>query len=447
MNRLAKFVVETKFDDLPADLVEKTKRHILDTIGATLAGSNSDIVKSAKHAFDLHETGGDVLIWGSNDHMSARNAAFINGIAAHAYELDDSGGCDHSGAVVIPAIMAAIQSTDKKISGQEFITTVVIGYEVARRVLEACGGYSPHNGAGWHSTSTCGVFGAAAACARILGLDVAQTISALGISGSFSGGLWAFIHDGSLSKRLHTGRAAEGGLLAVFMSVQGITGPSKIFDDVWGGFLKTMAGDEAVPEALDDTLGEVWKLNRCSIKPYASCRGTHSAIDAVEMLLKKLEIEPEGIKYITIEMCGFLMDMCGSNNIETLSSAQMSIAYALATNLTHGAADLDAYSEECRSSPEIQSWFDKIKLKVNDQLSEDGEPIVSMKTIDGRTASICVETPLGSPSNPIGDVQLIEKFTNLSLLAISEKHSKQLLKKILNLENIDDVEKIMPFLK
>lgn len=131
--------------------------------------------------------------------------------------------------------MAAVSMKTEPVNGRELITAVVIGYDVSRRVLEACGGYSAHNGAGWHSTATCGVFGAAAASARIL-TDAAQTVSALGIAGSFSGGLWAFIHDGSQSKKLHSGRAAEGGLLAARFAQQGISGPKKLFEDVWGGF-------------------------------------------------------------------------------------------------------------------------------------------------------------------------------------------------------------------
>lgn len=182
MQRLAQFCTDARFEDLPPALVEQAKRHILDTFGATLAGAVSDVAKTAQKVFAGEA--GRSLIWGTGQWVGAAQAAMLNGIAAHALELDDTGGCDHSGAVVI-------------------------GYEVGRRVLEACGGYAAHNGAGWHSTATCGVFGAAAASARILRLDAGQTLSALGIAGSFSSGLWAFIHDGSQSKKLHSGRAAE----------------------------------------------------------------------------------------------------------------------------------------------------------------------------------------------------------------------------------------------
>lgn len=309
LQRLTQFCVDTRFEDLPPALVAQATRHILDTFGASLAGADSDVAKQARLVF-AGETGG-TLVWGTDLRVGAAQAAMLNGVAAHALELDDTGGCDHSGAVVLPAVMAAVSMRAKPIDGRELITAVVIGYEVGRRVLEACGGYSAHNGAGWHSTATCGVFGAAAASARILGLNAGQMRSALGIAGSFSGGLWAFIHDGSQSKKLHSGRAAEGGLLAARFAQQGISGPAKLFDDVWGGFLPTLAGETAQPEALDADLGVVWKLSRCSIKPYASCRGTHSAIDALGLLLVQLQVNIDQVEDIQVSLCGFLQDMCG----------------------------------------------------------------------------------------------------------------------------------------
>ena len=129
--------------------------------------------------------------------MTPLNAALVNGTASHAFELDDTGGCDHSGAVVVPAAVAALELAGRPVSGKEFITAVVLGCDIARRALEACGAYEPHNGAGFHSTGTCGPFGAAAAAAKILGLNALQTRHALGIASAYSGGLWACVHDGA----------------------------------------------------------------------------------------------------------------------------------------------------------------------------------------------------------------------------------------------------------
>ncbi|MFJ2682932.1 MmgE/PrpD family protein [Pseudomonas sp. NPDC087342] len=437
MEHLAQFCVDTHFEDLPTALVAQAKRHILDTFGATLAGAGSDVAKQARLVFE-GETG-STLVWGTDWRVGAAQAAMLNGIAAHALELDDTGGCDHSGAVVLPAVMAAVSMSGKTVSGREFITAVVIGYEIGRRVLEACGSYSAHNGAGWHSTATCGVFGAAAASARILGLDAAQILSALGIAGSFSGGLWAFIHDGSQSKKLHSGRAAEGGLLAARFAQRGITGPTKLFDDVWGGFLKTLAGDTAVPEALDAELGRVWKLARCSIKPYAACRGTHSAIDALGLLLAQLQVDADQVEDIHVSLCGFLQDMCGGQEVASLAAAQMSLRYALAARLVLGHCRLQAYDDAQRSDPRIAHWISRIRLEVDPQLSEDGEPIVSVRTVEGRQASLCVEVPLGAPGNPLSDAALEEKFFSLAGRVLPRRQAEELLEQLWQVEELESV--------
>ena len=437
MERLAQFCVDTRFEDLPPALVVQARRHILDTFGVTLAGSGSDVAKQARQVF-VGEAG-STLVWGTDQRVGAAQAAMLNGIAAHALELDDTGGCDHSGAVVLPAVMAAVSMSEAPVNGRELITAVVIGYEIGRRVLEACGSYSAHNGAGWHSTATCGVFGAAAASARILGLDAQQTLAALGIAGSFSGGLWAFIHDGSQSKKLHSGRAAEGGLLAARFAQQGITGPTKLFDDVWGGFLKPLAADTAVPEALDAELGHVWKLSRCSIKPYAACRGTHSAIDALGLLLDQLQVSADQVESVQVSLCGFLQDMCGGQDINTLPAAQMSLRYALSARLVHGHCRLEAYDDEQRHHPRIADWMSRICLEVDPLLSEDGEPVVSLQTVDGRHASLCVEVPLGAPGNPLSDEALEEKFFSLAGRVMPRQQAQGLIEQLWRLEELESV--------
>lgn len=437
MLRLARFCVETRFEDLPETLVIQAKRHILDTFGAALAGSDTIVAVQAQQV--LGNSGGSSLVWGTALRTNPGHAAMLNGIAAHALELDDTGGCDHSGAVVLPAVMAAVAMVDRAVSGRELLTAVVIGYEIGRRVLEACGSYSAHNGAGWHSTATCGVFGAAAACARIFALDATQTVSALGIAGSFSGGVWAFIHDGSLSKKLHSGRAAEGGLLAASFAREGISGPSMLFEDVWGGFLKTLAPSSAQPDRLDADLGKVWKLARCSIKPYAACRGTHSAIDALGLLLEQLDVTAEHVESVEVRLCGFLQRMCGGRDVSSLAAAQMSLPYALAARLVQGHCRLEAYDDQQREDPRIALWLARIHLEVDEQLSEDGEPWVSVLTLDGRTASLCVEVPLGAPGNPLSDGALEEKFFSLALRVMSRERAEGLLENLRRLEKLESV--------
>ncbi len=413
----------------------RTKRHIIDTLGAGLVGATSDVAKDVAAVLLAEGAAPISTVWGRREKTSPRNAALLNGIAAHALELDDTGGCDHSGAVVIPAMLAVLPLCSTPVSGKQFITAVVLGYDVARRVLEACGGYSAHNGAGWHSTSTCGVFGAAAAVAKLLGLNSAQISAALGIAGSFSGGLWAFIHDGSQSKKLHAGRAAEGGVLAALSAQAGITGPSALFKDDWGGFLTTLAPATAQPQALVEHLGQVWKLMRCSIKPYASCRGTHAAIDATGILIGHLGVSTTEIEGIEVTLSPFLQKMCGDEKISTLAAAQMSIRYAVAARWVYGHAGLDAYGDKQRCDPVLLDAISKVTLRVDDSFSADGEPEVMVTTKSGESLSHRVDIALGAPANPVSDEQLRDKFISLATRAISTPKAEELWQRALALES------------
>ncbi|NDL64761.1 MmgE/PrpD family protein [Acerihabitans arboris] len=436
---LVDFITGTTFEQLPPALVERCKRHILDTLGAGLAGAGSQVAQDMTRLLATEGAAPQAAVWGTLQATSARNAALLNGIAAHALELDDTGGCDHSGAVVMPALLAVLPLCPQPVSGRALILATVIGYDIARRVLEACGGYSIHNGAGWHSTATCGVFGAAAAAASLLGLSPVQVSSALGIAGSFSGGLWGFIHDGSQSKKLHAGRAAEGGVLAALSARQGISGPGALFDDRWGGFLATFAAASATPAALTQELARVWKLERCSIKPYASCRGTHAAIDAAGLLLDRLNVGHREIEKIEVRLCTFLNDMCGNANLHTLAAAQMSLPYAVAARLVFGHAGLDAYGERERRDPRLLAMMARIELQVDPALPSDGEPEVTLHTREGECLSLRVEIALGNPANPVSDRQLRDKFLSLAARVLPATQAQSLWARGMALEDEADI--------
>lgn len=430
---LAHFVASATPSDLPSAIRIKIARHTLDTLACGVAGAASQEAQAALDLILATEQRGEVPIWGTNEALSARSATLVNGIACHAFELDDTGGCDHSGAVVIPAALAAAAMADHPISGEEFLLAVTLGYDIARRVLEACGGYEPHNEAGWHSTATCGTFGAATAAARLLRLDATGIAHALGHAASFSGGLWAFIHDGSQTKRIHAGRAAEGGLLAALLARSGVSGPSNVFEDVWGGFLATFAPGSSRPEALTVGLGESWRLERVSLKPYASCRGTHSAIDALGGLLDRHKLAPDEVERIEVRLSPFLSDMCGGRDVATLPFAQMSLPYALAVRLALGHASLLAYSATEREDPRVAAAMQRVSLIVDPSIAADEEPFVRVLARDGRADDMRVEKALGSPANPVTDEAYFAKVRSLAAMALDEAGAERLIDGILGL--------------
>lgn len=436
---LARFVVHASPDDLPRPIRDKSARHILDTLACGIAGAASREAQACLDLVEATEEPGPAPAWGTDRRLASRSAALVNGIACHAFELDDTGGCDHSGAVVVPAAMAAVALSERAISGDEFILAVTLGYDVARRVLEACGGYEPHNNAGWHSTATCGTFGAAVAAGRLMQLDVTRMAHALGHAASFSGGLWAFIHDGSQTKRVHAGRAAEGGLLAAMLAGAGVTGPSAVFEDRWGGFLATFAQSSARPEALTIGLGERWRMERVSLKPYASCRGTHSSIDALGLLLDDNGLDGGDVERIEVRLSRFLLDMCGGRTVDTLPEAQMSLPYALAARLVLGHAGLDAYRAARRSDPLLRAAMDRIALTVDDAIPATDEPFVRIAARDGRSFETRVTSPLGSPANPVGEAAYFDKVRGLCGMALPAPAVERLVAGVLDLGGDPDM--------
>ncbi|WHS91368.1 MmgE/PrpD family protein (plasmid) [Sinorhizobium kummerowiae] len=443
VDRLASFLSALRFEALPADVVEKTKVHIADTIGSALAGARSAEARIARQAAGAP---GSALIWGTGDRAAAREAALINGVAAHAFELDDSGGCDHSGAVVIPAVLAAIAEAKQPVTGRELIASVAAGYETGRRVLEAAGGYDSHNGLGWHSTGTCGTLAAAAAVARLNGFDDLATRDAITLATSFSSGLWAFIHDGSQAKKIHAGRAAEGGLLAARFAGEGLAGPSKVFDDVWGGFFRAFNKDACEPQKLREGLGEDWKVRRAVLKPYASCRGAHSAIDALDDLLSESGRDAAEIDRIELRLSAMLKGMCGARESGAMAPTQMSLPYALAARCVLLTAGLQAYAADRRADPRLRAVMDRMLLTVDDRMQPLDEPVVTLLFKDGVRLSRMVPRATGSAERPMRPAAIRAKFEELAAMSIETEQADRLWRTIAELEHLEDCRALEPLL-
>ena len=439
---LAKFCVESTYESIPPEIAEKTLVHIVDSIAAGVAGAISAEASILRQTIPQKDSNGaSASLWGTDKKLWAPDAALINGTASHAFELDDTGGCDHSGAVVLPAALAACEMSEKPVSGKDFITAVAVGYDVARRPLEACGAYEPHNKAGFHSTGTCGPFGAAAAAAKILGLDCRQTQMAIGIASSFSAGLWACVHDGAMNKRLHAGHAAYGGLLSALLAKNSFTGPEQIFEEVWGGFNHSFAPTSSVPEAYTRELGTNWRIRRVSIKPHASCRSTHSVIDAYDALRAKFGFKKEDIAELIVTINPFVYGMCGHKATSLMTRAQLSIPYSLSADIIYGDASLASFSAKCRENPEIVRMMDKIRFVIDKSQADDEEPTLDVILRDGISLREHVAIPLGDPRNPVSEEGLKKKFFSSVSMVLPEENTETLYRALKNLPKVLDIKK------
>ncbi|MCO5091853.1 MmgE/PrpD family protein [Bosea sp. (in: a-proteobacteria)] len=432
-------------DALPAETVHAVRRHLLDTLGAALAGARQPETNIAAAAAKAILGGaGQARLWGRGERLSVGGAALANGVAAHALELDDASGCDHSGAVVVPAVLAALEALPERVDDGDLIAAICAGYDLGRRMLEAAGGYDAHNGAGWHSTGTCGAFGATAAVARLRGLDEATMAQAFGIAGSMSAGNWSFLMDGAMTKRLHCGLPALAGNLAVELALQGFTGPAKVFEADWGGFFRTYAPATAQPEMLLRELGKDWRIHNSSIKPFASCRGTHSAIEI--MLALAPEVGADAIAEVEVGTNAVVARMCGNQDIRNLVDAQMSIPYSVAVAWRRGAADLAAFDEDVRAAADVRDAVGRIRV-VHDEAVKTGIAARLRAVLaDGRVVERRIDVPLGSPGNLLPDAGIERKYRDLVRPVLGEARTEELAQRIWKLSPGGDARDIVAFL-
>ena len=447
--RFARFAAALRLGDVPDPPRARARLHLLDTLGAALAGSTAReahlALRAARAEGTLGATGpGAAVVWGTPERANPRTAALVNGVAAHAFELDDSGGCDHSGAVVAPAALAAAAAAGGAVPGEELLLAVVLGYELGRRVQSAMGGYDALNDRGWHSTGVCGTVAAAVAAGRVLGLDAARLTHAIGLAGAFTGGTWAFVADSAMSKRLHVGRAAECGLGAALLAREGFTGPDAVFEASWGGVLGLYAGEAADAAALTASLGERWEVDRASIKPYASCRSTHSAIDAL-LRLRAGGLDADGIDRIEVRTSELIAGMCGGTDLASLVSAQLSLPYGLAVAGVRGAVGLDDVLAG-RGDPRVLDLLGRITVVVDPgQHGGSAEPALVVTDRNG-TVTVQATAPRGGWDNRLTDAEVVAKFEGLAARRLGPEGVRGLVDGIGRLDGLADVRGLIELL-
>ena len=267
-SRLAEFVAELRFEQIPPEVIERIKLLILDSLGCAIFGAQLPWSRILIDTLAGLDGTASCAVWGTGQRLSAPHAALANGALVQSFELDDvhRQGVLHAGAVALPPLVA-IAETRRGTSGRDFLTAAVAGYEVGPRVGQCMG--PEHLVQGWHSGATVGVFAAAAAAASALRLPKEQVTHALGIAGTQSSGLMA-AQFGAMVKRMHAGRAAQSGLYAAMLAERGFTGITDVFENPYGGFCTTFSRstDRFDLEQLSSGLGERYETMRISIKLY-----------------------------------------------------------------------------------------------------------------------------------------------------------------------------------
>jgi 2-methylcitrate dehydratase PrpD len=449
---LAGYWSAARYEDLPPETVRLAKRFLLDTLAAGIAGADTEVaaivLRTIQRSFGT-EAGSSVL-WGRTTNLPAPQAALVNGTACHALELDDFGGCGHSGAVVIPAVCAVAQSdatsSGQRLSGKDALTAIVAGYDVAQRVTEGAGGYRAHNDLGWHSSGTCGSFGAAAGAAKALKLDCEAYANALGIAGTFTGGIWAFLADGAMTKRFHPGKAAETGLSAALLAREGMSGPRQVLEGEWGGFYSTYARGIATPQATLKELGRDFRIARSGMKPYACCRGLHATLDALFDLMRETGAKSTSIARMIVHGNEQNRLQFDRPRIGNMLDAQFSFQYALAVAAVSGRATLDQFTPLRDKEAEVERLMSATDVVADREMKAGTYPPLEIRFRDGRSIERHIPFAKGAPENPLSDAELRDKAVSQIEPVLGEARCKALLACVASLEDVRDFAELTALL-
>ncbi len=408
---LARFLVDLRRSGVPDPSLEAASSMLLDWLGSALAGTRTD-PGGMLLAYGDAEPDGRASTIGGKGARSAETAAFVNGALSHIVEMDDvdRGSVLHPGAVVIPAALAIAEVRSK--SGREFLSAIVAGYEVAIRIGEAVGKKHYFY---FHNTSTCGVFGAAAAASWLLGLDVERIVCALGNAGTQSSGLWEFNAEGAMSKHLHAGRAAANGVLAALLAEHGFTGPSRILEGERGFFRAT--APDADPDRVLAGLGSgKLKIHGVSLKPHASCRHTHAAIDCALALRSRIGAEP--IRTIEVDTYGATLSLCDRPSPSTPYEAKFSLQFCVASALLRGEAGLGAFGEEAIRDSRARELTSKVQARIEPSIEarypREWPAKVRVRLLNGNTLEAETSHPKGDPELPLSSGEIEGKFRALA---------------------------------
>lgn len=412
---LADRVAALDWHELPADVIAMGRRVVLDTIGCALHGATTDDARPLRRAAAELSAEGPCSVWGAGVMASPGVAALLNGSHAHLRELDDIGGGGHAGASQVPAALAAVEVAGG--TGRDLLLGVIGGHEVSSRLADGAS-YDVMTLRGWHTTGVFGSLGAAAAAARAMRLDRELTANALGLAGSFTGGTWAFMADGTDSKRIHPGKASETGLTAAILARAGVTGPRHVLEAGWGGLYPTYVPGESDATAPARNLTGFRILNK-GFKRFPVCWGIASAADAVLALRDKHGLGAGDVARVSVTLSEMSRRMIGGHRVATVLDAQMSLPYALACLLRHGRLTLDEFTEAALAEPATRDVMERIELVV-DPAAHGERQTVEIFTARGDCYCERVETPVGHWDNPLSDSALREKFLTLATSALGD---------------------------
>ena len=417
-------VAKMKIED---HIFHHAKRATIDWFAATIPGGLEMPARLISQALKSEIGTGASTILPLGLKTTPRNAALINGTASHTLEFDDifRGGLYHPGSPVISAVLALADAND--LSGEQFLRAVITGYEVSNRIASVM---VPAHYDFWHTTATVGFFGATAASSYTLGLNASQTAHALATSASMAAGLQQAFRSDAMTKPIHAGRAAEGGVLAASFAKEGITGALDIFE-ADRGFGRAMS-DSVDWKAAVKGLGTDFTIEQITQKNHAACGHVHAIIDAINQIKEEKDFYPEEIEKINIGSYQKVLEICCNPKPTTTYEAKFSAQFCAALACLKGRAlRTQDFLQDSLKDPAVASLMPKVELNI-DQDCQKAFPgarsaKVKVELQNGIELESFAPTRKGDPDYPMSDFELSEKYTDLAQSVLGKERARALL--------------------
>ncbi|GEL77099.1 MmgE/PrpD family protein [Tenuibacillus multivorans] len=447
---IARFSSSLQYDDLPKEVIEHLKLCLLDSLGCGIYGSTLPWSKKVIEA--VGELSGEPSegssVFRQTEKYTPDHAALINGTLIHSFEFDDlhKSAVIHPGAEVIPVLLGLseyLKNNGQEVTGEQFILALAVGYEVGCRVGMVTG--SEQLNKGFHPSATSGVFGAAAAGAKILGLNEEQTLHAIGIAGTQASGLMSAQYE-AMAKRMNPGKSAQSGVLSALLASKGFTGITNVLEAEYGGFASTFA-DTTIDENEFENLGESYEILNVGFKPYSCCGSNHTTIDSIMEIIEEKDgpfkvdqIEKVEIETTTATKHHVGWDYKPSGTI----GAQMNLAYATAVSLLDGICSVEQYEDDRIQSNDVNELIQKVRIESNtefDSFGRDGRHHIKLKLTfsDGSTVNKEKTHAKGSMFHPLKQEEVKGKFTHLMTTLYGKEIAENLLEGILSVQTYSDV--------
>ena len=430
---LARFVVDTGWQDIPEQARHEAKRALLNFFAVAIAGCRTEPVELALQSLAEFSGGKQATIVGRSERIDALGAAFLNAAGANVFDYCDTHlpTVVHPTAPLAPALLAVAEL--RRVTGQQLLTAFVLGFEIECRVGAAV---SPgHYPRGWHITSTCGVFGAAAGAAKLLGLPANRVVWALGNAATQSAGLCECL--GWPAKSVSVGNAARNGLFSALLAERGFSGPAEPIAGAQG-FLAAM-GEPPNWAALTEGLGDSWQVNDNSLKPYPAGFVIHPLLDCA---LDWRRQHPDAVvERVSARGNPLLLQRTDRPEIATGREAQVSLQHAVAAALVLGKAGLQQFTDACVNDPAVKAMRRRIEVAADPAISTIAVEM-EFRTADGQTHRASTRAARGSSANPLKDAEIEQKLLDEAKNWRPGHDVRPLIDAVWALDSNDDVSRL-----